>query len=1161
MYNSIFTKSLYRQPIRLILFMLLIALSTFTVTMRGVEYLVVANNIQEIGKFYRAVGFLNSREFENWDVLLGAKLIAEDSLVKFEDRRRGYAGILKDMLNSDIGTTSFVNFASFTEGFTDAFFYGTLLDKSVDDANEIIILTILIDEVVQGYPEHVVGGQTLTLHFYPNELLEELYIPSPFYAFGALRAIDVLHEMEIGERYFLRGVLHNQGHRTFAMGPPQVGRQDDVLAMRPLNEVATSLESYRRKVVGEEIWYLPVPAGEVVDFSTFGLESVEEEIERLRIHQSTIFLETTVDMNAVPYTQPAVGVHQIIEGRGISREDHLEMRPVAVINDFFAHTRDIQLGDMLTISIPNKQYKSGRMVMGEIGNIMVTEVYQFAVPHQKQSDLLLEVEVIGLYQHLYAVSASTARSNLIYIPDSLLPGDLPLYQWAPEVRGGSYLLGVPGVDFQFPFWYSFVLEDPRDESIFLLEHEEQLASMGINVNFVPTQAAAFWDSADGIIQSVEFNLVIFGILVILVLTFTVFLYLWQSRKQFAVARALGISNKILLNQQSIGMLCFSLPALVMGGIGGWFFALSEASNTLNPLLEFIESPEEYFPVITGEVAVITGVEMNIELPIYWLVVFILLLLFAIYMVVALVGRQMSRYSVLELLQGETKGKRTFIKRDKVEIDCHSNLQVQDETVGINTTSKTRCKEISMLSEGNSMNRVTTSEKKKNDIKRYHSSTRFIFCQIIRSKGKTILTIVIASFFIIALTYLQEAILRGEVELENLYETTAVTAEIRQVGQATTVHRNVRNMIAPRTIRRILDSGFVRNEFIEATHEYAVVIPAINGQFPENWEEIVGIDLNESILMHFDQLNSVLGLNDLKVFITTHSRDFLDELAGAPREFLDGTPMGDMEINFASGFEKSSFAFSEGSPIPVLMSQEVMGLWVLDYGDIIYIGTTYYDTGRWKHIRGQVIGSHNRNITIGSERLLDATLMPLEGLEYLLGQRLGYATFQFEIDPAYSRDIHRVSDYLTNIVRDRDAGWTELNLTIRDEELRMVAAPMEQNLSILRLLYPVMIGISIVIGFGLSMILMLQSAKNAAIMRVLGEPRRNTRVVLIMEKLLVCLLGLLIGVMSMLLSGWGFGLLSAVGLVGLYLTGVITGLFVGAVFITNRPTLSLLQVRE
>jgi len=1140
--HNIFIKSILRRPMRTALLMLLIALSAFALTMRGAEYLMIRESVKEIGEYYRAIGFLTPDNPKNNDVLAGAELIESSPYIAFEDRRRGFAGVLQEMQNSDIGPIFEVYRANHQEMFKDVFFYGELVSKTNEENGhtargrgqmDVTMLTVVVDEVIVGHPEHTYPGQTLILHFYPDEIAEDLYTPhlNPFRHHGVTRDRQSLDGMEIGQRYLFRAVYHFNEWMYARFGPPQIGRQEDILAMRPLNERITIRDSGRRELHGEALWYVLVPQGEMVDLFTPGLENLEEEIEGLRLSQSTVRVETTVDMTAVPYMQPTVGVHRIVEGRAIDRSDYEVARPVAVIHNQFANIRDISVGDTIRIEIPEAQYIAGVSFIGDIFSIQTGHVHQFAVPEPGRVAWILELEVVGLYRYFQDTGMHVEASTLIYIPDSLLPhtiSHIELQQYE-DGRIGFNELGISGVAFQMPFWYSFMLEDPRNEDAFLLGYREALAAIGLSVGFIPTNAVEFWNAAEPILQSALFNLIAFSGLACLLFVFISFLYLRQSRKEFAIMRALGISKRITHRQQSMAICVITLPSTIVGGAVGWLLALQQASNTLSPLREIATESEFARNAPT--------------LPFYWLIFFLGLSIAALLTIVVIGSIQMSRHPVLELLQGNVTRQKNQVQSmnigtivEKNEIKCSIHHNTQTKTVNIKQNVRCHSHVLWMI--------------------------RFVRRHMIRAKGKSLLMTLVALFFVAAIGYLQETILRSEININHLYETTVVNAEIRSSSLVPVMHRGVGNIIAQRTIEAIKDSNFVRNVYVEAGQEYAVMFRTTeDGGFPENWDEIAGIDLTQSIVLHLDMFQPLLAFDDMETFLAAHSRNFLDEMPGTQRVLADGRPMGDIEIEFASGLSESAFVFTEGMPIPIILSAQVIAEQELSIGDIVYLATTLYDTRSWTHARAQIIGVHNRNITHIAPQLLDATFVPQEALEYMLGGGTGYITLAFEIDPTYSREISMIREYLEHITGHPAAGFAGLELLLWDEELRMVAAPMEQNLSLLRQLYPAAIGVSILIGLGLSMLLMLQNAKNAAIMRVLGGSLKKSRAVLCAEQLTLCLLGLLLGLCALTVLNWGFSVASVMLVAGLYLGGVAIGAFVGAVLVTNRPPLELLQVKE
>jgi len=134
----------------------------------------------------------------------------------------------------------------------------------------------------------------------------------------------------------------------------------------------------------------------------------------------------------------------------------------------------------------------------------------------------------------------------------------------------------------------------------------------------------------------------------------------------------------------------------------------------------------------------------------------------------------------------------------------------------------------------------------------------------------------------------------------------------------------------------------------------------------------------------------------------------------------------------------------------------------------------------------------------------------------------------------------------------------------DEQLRIVVSQLEENLSILKVLYPVVMVVSALIAAGLCFLLLLQKSREAAILRVLGTTRTAVRLVLIAEPFCLSILGVIVGLGLSVLLWISSGLVPVGSLLtsaGLYLAGALVGLVGGAIVITQKKPLELLQVKE
>jgi len=448
----------------------------------------------------------------------------------------------------------------------------------------------------------------------------------------------------------------------------------------------------------------------------------------------------------------------------------------------------------------------------------------------------------------------------------------------------------------------------------------------------------------------------------------------------------------------------------------------------------------------------------------------------------------------------------------------------------------------------------------------HSSRNFI---------KTLLSIVIAAALALTLGYLHRTIIRAEDEIQNMFDTTIVQGMVRPPpgvsANMLAPFRYMGNVIGPRIIREISEMDFVENIYLEAGHMWSKIVRSCEeGFFPENWMELAGFSEDSlPIWSRPQEVNRIFAVNDLGRFIQRHSLSYLEAAQDGHTPYrmgAGGVILGDMHIEFGDGYDVSDFTWADGEPIPILLSEYTKQQRGLNFGDIAYIKSANIGTGQsgtsveWLYppAKAVVIGVHNNNIiSLGA---VEATVIPLNALENILEDEIGYITFEFDIRPEMNRELLVLFEQLRDVLRFRRAGsgWAEISVALHDEELRIVVGSMEQNLHFMRLLYPVAVVVSIIIGAGLSLLLILQNAKNAAIMRMLGSTKNRTRAVLWIEQLAVCLIGLIIGLAAVFILDWGA--LVSVMLAGLYLVGVVIGSVMGSVLVTSKPPLELLQVK-
>ena len=122
----------------------------------------------------------------------------------------------------------------------------------------------------------------------------------------------------------------------------------------------------------------------------------------------------------------------------------------------------------------------------------------------------------------------------------------------------------------------------------------------------------------------------------------------------------------------------------------------------------------------------------------------------------------------------------------------------------------------------------------------------------------------------------------------------------------------------------------------------------------------------------------------------------------------------------------------------------------------------------------------------------------------------------------------------------------------------------QTYRLLELLYPIAFALALLLGCVLPAGVILQSAREASLLRVLGTTKRRTRAMLTLEQLFLCLLGLCLAIAALVLTK-GSALTAVAGLIAVYaashLLACAAGTEAAAVSVTRRNVLELLQVKE
>lgn len=114
------------------------------------------------------------------------------------------------------------------------------------------------------------------------------------------------------------------------------------------------------------------------------------------------------------------------------------------------------------------------------------------------------------------------------------------------------------------------------------------------------------------------------------------------------------------------------------------------------------------------------------------------------------------------------------------------------------------------------------------------------------------------------------------------------------------------------------------------------------------------------------------------------------------------------------------------------------------------------------------------------------------------------------------------------------------------------------------LFPIAVAVAVLIGLIAPVLIIMQSAKEAAILRIFGTTKLRARCMLAFEQIGLCVFGLTLAGLGLLLYNFGLFVRSAGTLMlcgGLYLFGCTLAVTLASMEVTRRRVLELLQVKE
>lgn len=398
--------------------------------------------------------------------------------------------------------------------------------------------------------------------------------------------------------------------------------------------------------------------------------------------------------------------------------------------------------------------------------------------------------------------------------------------------------------------------------------------------------------------------------------------------------------------------------------------------------------------------------------------------------------------------------------------------------------------------------------------------RYIYHHFLRTVWKTLLIIFVIGGFVFCLGWMQGNIEHNENKISELYAHTTVDGKI--VPQTGSNHVENGAYIYSDIIDTFCESGYIDKFILEAS------------------------------------VSTILENAKNKEVVSTETYGIGN--ASVHEQIKDDT----VDITYMDGYDASVFEMSEEASddekMVMIVSEEIMDSLGLELGDTVK-AVFMQDSGglpikREKNVK--VIGTY-------PYKSGHFAYAPLASLKSFIGNdNLYYTRAEFEIKKDKNREIAKFKEIISDVAkRPENQYMSKISCLIKDEELTQAIEPLQKNVDLLRLLYPVIIAISVIVLALGNIFVILMAEKEAAIMRILGTPHKSIGVLIGIRQFILNVIGIGFGIGAVALMIGGHSVMQKTLLcVGLCLTISIVSIISTVIaIVTRRHPMDLLSVKE
>lgn len=268
--------------------------------------------------------------------------------------------------------------------------------------------------------------------------------------------------------------------------------------------------------------------------------------------------------------------------------------------------------------------------------------------------------------------------------------------------------------------------------------------------------------------------------------------------------------------------------------------------------------------------------------------------------------------------------------------------------------------------------------------------------------------------------------------------------------------------------------------------------------------------------------------------------------------------GNVSVNYAPGYSQDLFKYNveeDERAYGAIISENLAASLNIGIGDNIRILTSSIQSEPLP-----VAGIFQTDTEMYS------VLLSSSCFEWLFGQSdTKYSRAEFTLKTSENRSLDKVKETFEQIM-EKYEGQTliPLDYVIRDEELKQAIEPLEKNNTIIQVLYPIMCIVFALVCAVISLLFVIRASKEAAVLRILGTTKLRVGMMLAAERVLVCLISLILAAaLTLLIIPYDTGTVSQSVLQNsaVCFISCIIASAAGALIVVGKKPLSLLQIKE